>query len=135
VTTKDDAFIYWIEARLQDLGSIWGGSAFKFGIYHRADTHTKPSTHTHIFGETYAWWKKLGNTPEEAFATVHDRLIEVVDAAQIGNIARIEEVNLAPTLKWKVAFLWQDCLQVSATREGKTLRRRDMQVGDRGNPR
>ncbi len=104
---KDDAFIYWIEARLQDLGSIWGGSAFKFGIYHRADTQAKPSTHTHVFGETYAWWKKLGRTPEEAFATVRERLVEVVEAAQTGNLARIEAVDLAPTLKWKVAFLYQ----------------------------
>jgi hypothetical protein len=24
---RDDAFIYWVEARLQDLGSIWGGGA------------------------------------------------------------------------------------------------------------
>ena len=34
-SNKDDAFIYWLEARLDKLGSIWGGSAFKFGIYCR----------------------------------------------------------------------------------------------------
>ena len=26
-------FSYWIESRLDEIGSIWGGSAFKFGIY------------------------------------------------------------------------------------------------------
>ena len=38
---KDDAFIYWIESRLDKLGSIWGGSAFKFGIYCRDKTDAK----------------------------------------------------------------------------------------------
>ena len=38
---KDDAFIYWVESRLDKLGSIWGGSAFKFGIYYRDDTEPK----------------------------------------------------------------------------------------------
>ena len=26
------SFTYWIEAKLESLGSIWGGSSFKFGI-------------------------------------------------------------------------------------------------------
>ena len=32
---RDDAFIYWLEERTKALGSISGGSAFKFGIYRR----------------------------------------------------------------------------------------------------
>jgi hypothetical protein len=43
-----DTFTYWIEAGTQDLGSIWGGSAFKFGIYHmnpdRIEKEYKPGT-------------------------------------------------------------------------------------------
>ena len=38
---KDDAFIYWLESHLQTLGSIWGGSAFKFGVYCRDNTDVK----------------------------------------------------------------------------------------------
>ena len=38
---RDDAFIYWLESRLQTLGSIWGGSAFKFGVYCRENTDVK----------------------------------------------------------------------------------------------
>lgn len=29
---KDDAFTYWVEARVGELGSIWGHNVFKFGI-------------------------------------------------------------------------------------------------------
>ncbi|MFZ5534125.1 MAG: hypothetical protein ACOY5H_11535 [Pseudomonadota bacterium] len=28
-----DSFTYWIESRLDELGSIWGGSLFKFGVF------------------------------------------------------------------------------------------------------
>ena len=28
-----DSFYYWVESRTYGLGSIWGGSSYKFGIY------------------------------------------------------------------------------------------------------
>ncbi len=105
---KDDAFIYWIESRLDKLGSIWGGSAFKFGIYCRDKTVAKEASGGRVWGEKYAWLSKFGATPQEAFATIRTRLVQVLDAVQEGNIARIDEVDLAPVLKWKVAYLYQD---------------------------
>ena len=36
-----ETFTYWMESRLDEYGSIWGGSAFKFGIYSRNDTTEK----------------------------------------------------------------------------------------------
>lgn len=105
---KDDAFIYWLEARLDKLGSIWGGSAFKFGIYCRDNVGAREASGGRIWGEKYAWLKKFGGTEREAFATVRGRLGEVLDAVRDGKIARIDEIDLAPVLKWKVAFLYQD---------------------------
>jgi 5-methylcytosine-specific restriction endonuclease McrBC GTP-binding regulatory subunit McrB len=105
---KDDAFIYWIESRLDKLGSIWGGSAFKFGIYCRDKTVAKEASGGRVWGDRYAWHSKFGATEQEAFATIRTRLVEVLDAVREGNIARIDEVDLAPVLKWKVAFLYQD---------------------------
>ena len=49
---KDDAFIYWIESRLDKLGSIWGGSAFKFGIYCQANVKTKEASGGRGWGGT-----------------------------------------------------------------------------------
>ena len=105
---RDDAFVYWIESRLDKLGSIWGGSAFKFGIYYQANVKTKESTGGRVWGEKYAWLSKFGASEQEAFATIRSRLVEVLDAVQAGNLARIDEVDLAPVLKWKVAFLYQN---------------------------
>ena len=106
--SKDDAFIYWVESRLEKLGSIWGGSAFKFGIYCRDKTGAKEASGGRVWGEKYAWLSKFGATEQEVFATIRGRLVEVLDAVREGNIARIDEVDLAPMLKWKVAFLYQD---------------------------
>jgi 5-methylcytosine-specific restriction enzyme B len=105
---RDDAFIYWLESRLDQLGSIWGGSAFKFGIYHRDNTEPKKASGGRIWGNTYAWLSKFGQTEQEAFATIRARLVQVIEAAQAGNFERIDEIDLALTLKWKVAFLYQD---------------------------
>ncbi len=33
-----DDFTYWLENRLENMGSIWGGASFKFGIYRRNDS-------------------------------------------------------------------------------------------------
>src|SRR5450759_1802090 len=96
---KDDAFIYWLEARLEKLGSIWGGAAFKFGIYCRDETGAKEAARGRIWGEKYAWLAKYGATEREAFATVRSRLVEVLDAVKEGNIARIDEIDLSPVLK------------------------------------
>lgn len=30
---KDNSFCYWLEAKTFELGSIWGGSSYKFGVY------------------------------------------------------------------------------------------------------
>ena len=105
---RDDAFIYWLEKRLETLGSIWGGSAFKFGIYCRGDQQVKEAGRGRKWGEKYAWLTKYGETETEAFANIRNKLVEVIEAVQDGNLVRIDAVDLAPVLKWKIAFLYQD---------------------------
>jgi 5-methylcytosine-specific restriction endonuclease McrBC GTP-binding regulatory subunit McrB len=105
---KEDAFIYWIETRLEKLGSIWGGSAFKFGIYYRDNKEQKEAGRGRIWGDTYAWLSSYGKTEAEAFGTIRTRLIDILDAVQNGNLDRIDEVDFAPVVKWKVAFLYQN---------------------------
>ena len=34
-TKRDNSFCYWLEQITRDLGSIAGGSSYKFGIYKR----------------------------------------------------------------------------------------------------
>ena len=105
---RDDAFVYWLESRTEELGSIWGGSAFKFGIYRRDQTELKEPSGGRIWGEEFAWMSKYGETAEEAFATVRSRLVEIVESVGAGNLEAVDEVDFSPVVKWKVAFLYQN---------------------------
>lgn len=103
-----DCFTYWLEARTEGLGSIWGGSAFKFGVYARKDRSPKQSERGVTYGSDYAWAVKYGATQDEAFATVLALVIQVAQAAQRRDLKAIESINLGPVTKWKIAFLYQD---------------------------
>lgn len=105
---RSDAFIYWLEQRLENLGSIWGGSAFKFGIYCRDNLGLREDRRGRIWGEKYAWLAKYGQTESEAFGNIRTRLLEAIEAVKGSNLVRIDDIDLSPVLKWKVAFLYQD---------------------------
>ena len=106
---RSDAFVYWLEKTTEKLGSIWGGSAFKWGIYHRNPDSDKPGAPGTVSDDTYSWYKRYGSTAEEAFRTIRERLVEVIEAAQQGDLERIEGTKVCwPIVKWKVAFLYQD---------------------------
>src|SRR5574343_1453290 len=56
-----DSFCNWLETRTEDLGSIWGGSSFKFGVYSRKDQSPKPDEEGRQYAGAYAWLSKYGN--------------------------------------------------------------------------
>jgi 5-methylcytosine-specific restriction endonuclease McrBC GTP-binding regulatory subunit McrB len=106
---KDGAFVYWLESRTEKLGSVWGGSAFKWGVYRRNDTSKRKDGRGVKWTSTYAWYVKYGDTAEQAFQTIRSRLVEVIEAARAGDLERIESMDVGwPIVKWKVAFLYQD---------------------------
>lgn len=105
-----DCFTYWLELRTEDLGSIWGGSAFKFGIYSRKDQSDKSAQASSglSFGPTHGWLSKYGATAEMAFETVRGMVADIAEAARAGRLEDIESVDLGHATKWKIAFLYQD---------------------------
>lgn len=105
-----DCFTYWLETRTEDLGSIWGGSAFKFGVYSRKDQSDK-SGHASSglsFGPTHGWLSKYGTTVDEAFERVRGLIADIAQAAREGRLDAIEAADLGHATKWKIAFLYQD---------------------------
>ena len=105
---RDDAFIYWLEFRTESLGSIAGGSAFKFGVFHRNEKDQKDPKRGRFYGDDYAWMRKYGETADAAFATVRSRLTAVIDAVRAGDFEAVDQIDFSPAVKWKVAFLYQD---------------------------
>ncbi|HDZ4932045.1 TPA: McrB family protein [Campylobacter jejuni] len=103
-----DDFTFWIESKLDNLGSIWGGSAFKFGIYRRNDESQKESSSGRLYSQNYAWIAKYGNNENEAFNNIKEKIIQIIQASQDNNLKAIEKIDFGNAIKWKIAFHYQD---------------------------
>jgi len=103
-----DSFTYWIESGLDKLGSIWGGSAFKFGVFSRKDTEDKKSDAKLSYSDTHGWYSSLGSTAEDAFEKVRGYVVQVATLAAQGDLDGIEALPLGEAFKWKIAFHYQN---------------------------
>lgn len=104
---RSDSFCYWIESRTGSLGSFWGGSSFKFGIYRYIN---RPSDTRVVSDDKYAWYKLLkAETAHEAFYRIREIIVAIAYAARNGNLEKIDEIKeLGNSYKWKIAFLYSD---------------------------
>ena len=108
-TGSKDSFTYWIESRLDKLGSIWGGSSFKFGVFSRKDTEDKTSDAKLSYSDTHGWYSSLGASAEEAFSLVRGHVVHVASLAAQGDLDGIEKFeHLGEAYKWKIAFHYQN---------------------------
>lgn len=103
-----NSFCYWLEATSNDLGSIWGGSSFKFGIYEKDQKHKIYNTGGRLSDSEYAWYAKYGSTRDEAFEKVKSLLIKILDAVKKKDYTAIDLIDLGDTIKWKLAFIYSD---------------------------
>lgn len=87
-------FTYWIEIKLKDIGSCRGGSSNKFGIYKSKNNE-------------YKYAKKYGQTPEEAFKNIKDKILQIIDFSQNNELEKIDSIDLGIAYKWKIAFHYQ----------------------------
>lgn len=100
------SFCYWLEAKTHDLGSIWGGSSYKFGIYKRRDISTTITVDNRITDGEYAWFQKYGVTKEAAFQTVKNTIVSIIQNTQNNTLENIDAIDLGDAYKWKIAFLY-----------------------------
>ena len=100
-----DSFCFWLESKTSELGSIWGGSAYKFQIY---SCRTAPKLRTGQQSDgKYAWNSKHGNTANEVFEKVRAAVCEIATNAAAGNFKAIDEIDVfGGVCKWKIAFLY-----------------------------
>ncbi|WP_236096454.1 McrB family protein [Helicobacter sp. MIT 11-5569] len=104
-----DDFTYWIESKLDKLGSIWGGSAFKFGIYKRKNQEEKEDNNTYSYNATYGWLKKLGENPKDAFEKTKAIILKIIELSQKNELDEIDKIkDLGEAYKWKIAFHYQN---------------------------
>ena len=104
----DDYFCYWLENKTKELGSISGGSSYKFGIYRY---NKKPNNPSVIESDNeYAWYKWYNaRDRNEAYEITLRSIINIAQAASVGDFERIEEDStLGEVFKWKIAFLYSN---------------------------
>lgn len=106
----DDHFCRWVEKHTEALGSIWGGSSLKFGIYSRSSTAAKePSAQRGVMQDaSYGWYSKHGHTADEAFSAIKQLIVQTAQAARAGRLDEVESIDLWPIFRRKIAFLYQD---------------------------
>lgn len=126
------SFCYWIEAITTDVGSIWGGSAYKFGIYKRRDLSTTITVDNRITDGEYAWFQKYGATRDEAFQTVKQIIIKIIDNAKKNTFEEIDSIDLGDAYKWKIAFLYGD-FNLSNIFKNESLYEAALSLGYKGN--
>lgn len=103
---RENSFCYWLESKTVELGSIWGGSSYKFGIYRYDKRPDNPSVV--VSDEEYAWYKKYNaSNRDEAFDIVLKAIVTIAESALSGNLEAIEDENtFGNVIKWKIAFLY-----------------------------
>ena len=122
-----DSFCSWLESKTSELGSIWGGSAYKFQIYKWREIPMPRNGH--LSDGQYAWNSKLGNTANEVFEKVRAAVCEIANYADKGNFTAIDGIDVfGEACKWKIAFLYshkqlipiynRDMLVAVATKQG-----------------
>ncbi|AZQ61726.1 ATP/GTP-binding protein [Flammeovirga pectinis] len=102
-----NSFCYWLEAITSEVGSIWGGSSYKFGIFKRNNKENEVEGHRKTDGE-YSWLGKYGKTKEEAFLKLKSLVLQISKSAINNDLEEIEKIDLGNAYKWKIAHLYSN---------------------------
>ncbi|WP_335990004.1 McrB family protein [Acinetobacter bereziniae] len=103
-----DTFTYWLEHTTRPIADIRGGDASKFGIFHRRDQQDKENGRGRIYDNEYCWFQKFGDTTEQAFQTIKDNILNVINAITNNEFEKILNIPVSEMFKWKIAFLYQN---------------------------
>lgn len=103
-----DTFTYWLEHTTRPIADIRGGDASKFGIFHRRDQQDKENGRGRIYDNEYCWFQKFGDTKEQAFQTIKENILNVINAITNNEFEKILNIPVSEMFKWKIAFLYQN---------------------------
>lgn len=102
-----ETFCYWTEFETEVLGRITGKPSNKFGIWKRK-TDKEIASEDFLFDENYAWYRKYGKIPQEAFVNVRNLVVKIIESSQEGDFRNIDGVDLDSLFRWKIAFLYSN---------------------------
>lgn len=112
--TSDDCFTYWLDYKTTELGNIKGAKpgSIKFGLY-KAANRSNASTRFNrdVVGKNIFIYKKEFTDYKDAFNKIKSRILDIIAATSTDNLDRINNIEMAPMVKWKIAFMYQDFKQ------------------------
>lgn len=106
VGLSNDNFSNLLEFKTRALGGIRGGTSAKHGIY--AKKQENCSVKGIMQDDKYAWYKKYGETAEEAFTSVRSIVSKIAHCAASGNYKEIDNIDFSFGIKMKIAFLYSN---------------------------
>ncbi len=93
---RKESFCWWLEHGTRKLGSMWGGSAEKFGIYYKKEQGR------------YWFDKSRFRDEKEAFSKVKEDILKLLDFAERGEFEKVDrEINtIWPVMKSKIISMY-----------------------------
>ena len=106
---RSNSFCYWLESVTSELGSIWGGSAYKFYIFEYNQIRNQEKKNgKYLRDGKYTWLASVGDTREVAYDNVRSRVAQIATEAKNGNFAAIDDIQFGDVVKWKIAYLYSN---------------------------
>lgn len=122
---NSDTFCYWLERRAKALGVISGSYSTIFEIFERKPDRPAVDNKSLKSNGRYTWYRRnKGETHEEVFPLIRDKIVKIIEAAQVGEIERIEKMNdFPPMTRWKIAFIYAPLGTLTSVLAPAALRR------------
>lgn len=89
-----NTFCYWVAYKTEKLGNISAINANKFGLGYYKNKGG------------YRTIKKYGDDPETAISEIKENLVKLIHYAEKKDLTAIHEVELSPTFKGKIIYLY-----------------------------
>ncbi len=104
-----ESFCNWLERKAIILGRIGGTPSNKFGIWEMKNVNAGTSLDFYNDGN-YKWYKKYGNTADEAFVAIRKLVVEIIKNASNAHFDKIDSIDYFSLAKWKIAFVYSQKL-------------------------
>ena len=106
---RSNSFCYWLEIITSDLGSIWGGSSYKFYIFeYNQNTNQDKNNGRYLRDGKYTWLASIGDSRDAAYDVIRYRINQIATAANEGDFSAIDDVLFGDAVKWKIAYLYSN---------------------------
>ena len=105
--TNHDSFCYWLEYGTKHCGEIGGIALHKFELW-KPKEYKEFKNNKFIQDSSYAWNARLGTTSKEAFDSIKEQILEIINCCKKKDWKSIDTIPFHAIGKWKVAFLYSD---------------------------